>query len=225
MPSQPNEVATQSTPAPSSPPPSPRPRCSHISRSGTPCRYSALPHSNFCKYHLPVVPAFLAGRTPTELAPARSCGGSSDRRRATAADPDPALAAELLEAAGEFSTPSDVNRVMRAVYRAMVERRLSPKEAGVLCYIAQTTLHSQRAMDRHQQLEAEAQARREGDEDNDSPPMLTWNLPPNDWIHNHPQEYAAILKKMESTRKLPNEEPPASFPRQVPDQFLDVGEE
>ena len=33
---------------------------------------------------------------------------------------------------------------MAKVFCAMLERRLSPKEAGVLCYIAQTILHCQR---------------------------------------------------------------------------------
>lgn len=87
---------------------------------------------------------------------------------------DPALASDLLDAAGDLTSAGDVNRVLRTVYRAMVERRLSSKDAGVLCYLAQTILHTHRAAACEQKLEAEAaakEARRNG------PPKLTWNLP------------------------------------------------
>jgi hypothetical protein len=95
----------------------PRPRCQHISRNGRPCRYLGLsPENPFCKDHVPPPPP----GTPEELAFA------------------------LQRAAADFSSPQDVKNVMAKVFCAMLERRLSPKEAGVLCYIAQTILHCQR---------------------------------------------------------------------------------
>lgn len=95
----------------------PRPRCLHVSRNGHPCRYLGLsPENPFCKDHIPPPPP----GTPEELACA------------------------LQRAAADFSSPQDVKNVMAKVFCAMLERRLSPKEAGVLCYIAQTILHCQR---------------------------------------------------------------------------------
>ena len=95
----------------------PRPRCQHISRNGRPCRYLGLsPENPFCKDHVPPPPP----GTPEELAYA------------------------LQRAAADFSSPQDVKNVMAKVFCAMLERRVSPKEAGVLCYIAQTILHCQR---------------------------------------------------------------------------------
>ena len=95
----------------------PRPRCQHISRNGRPCRYLGLsPENPFCKDHVPPPPS----GTPE------------------------ALAYALQRAAADFSSPQDVKNVMAKVFCAMLERRLSPKEAGVLCYIAQTILHCQR---------------------------------------------------------------------------------
>jgi uncharacterized membrane protein len=48
-----------------------------------------------------------------------------------------------------------VKNVMAKVFGAMLERRLSPKEAGVLCYIAQTILHCQRLSAYFDKLKAE----------------------------------------------------------------------
>ena len=63
---------------------------------------------------------------------------------------------------------------MRKIFQAMVERRLTPKEAGVLCYIATTVLHTHRAMQYQQKLEAEKAAE---EERRNGPTKLTWNLP------------------------------------------------
>ena len=97
--------------------PPPRPRCLHVSCNGRPCRYLGLsPENPFCRDQVPPPPL----GTPEELAYA------------------------LQRAAADFSSPQDVKNVMAKVFCAMLERRLSPKEAGVLCYIAQTILHCQR---------------------------------------------------------------------------------
>jgi len=101
--------------SPSSASPS-RPRCSHKSQNGKPCRYSAMSGFRFCKHHV-----------PDDVPPS-----------------DDALAAILAKAAGHLSCPEDVRRVMAAIFHALVQHRLSSKDAGVLCYIAQTILHSLR---------------------------------------------------------------------------------
>ncbi len=114
IPRQPTDESTMNASASLHPP---RPRCLHVSRNGRPCRYLGLsPESPFCKNHVPPPPP----GTPEELACA------------------------LQRAAADFSSPQDVKNVMAKVFCAMLERRLSPKEAGVLCYIAQTILHCQR---------------------------------------------------------------------------------
>jgi len=103
-------------------------RCTHTSRTGKPCRYFASPGSGFCKYH--------------------AC---DDR-----ADTYDALAAELAEAAGDFSSPDAVMKVMSKVFHALVQRRVTAKDAGVLCYISQTILQSQRAIAYYQKLNKES---------------------------------------------------------------------
>jgi len=106
----------------------PRPRCQHVSRNGRPCRYlGQSPLNPFCKDHAPPPPP----GTPEELA------------------------YSLQRAAADFSEPQDVKNVMAKVFGAMLERRLSPKEAGVLCYIAQTILHCQRLSAYFDKLKAE----------------------------------------------------------------------
>jgi hypothetical protein len=109
------------------PPPSPS-RCTHTSRTGKPCRYFASPASRFCKHH-----------------------ARDDR-----ADTYDALAVELAEAAGDFSAPDAVMKVMSKVFHALVQRRITAKDAGVLCYISQTILQSQRAMAYLQKLNKES---------------------------------------------------------------------
>ena len=126
MESQQSLVASPSLQHRASAPPSSRCRCQHKPRSGAKsCRYFAAPGSRFCKHH------------------------TRDDRP----DTNDALAAELAEAAGDFSSPKNVKLVMAKIFHALVQRRLSPKEAGVLCYIAQTILHSHRAIAYQQKLE------------------------------------------------------------------------
>jgi len=113
----------------------PRPRCTHVSRNGRHCRYLGLsPENPFCKDHVPPPPP----GTPEELAFA------------------------LQRAAADFSSPQDVKNVMAKVFCAMLERRLSPKEAGILCYIAQTILHCQR-LDAYLEKVKQEQAEEEDD--------------------------------------------------------------
>lgn len=124
MESQPSITTTEFPEQPSAAPPAPRFRCSHKARSGKPCRYFALPGSRFCKNHAP--------RERLEVE---------------------ALAADLMESAGDFSSPDNVRSVMAKVFGAMLRRQLTSKQAGVLCFIAQTILHSQRAMQLYLQME------------------------------------------------------------------------
>jgi hypothetical protein len=59
---------------------------------------------------------------------------------------DSALAAEITELAGDFSSPEQVNRVMGKIFDSLLHRRITAKEAGTLCYIAQTILNGQRTV-------------------------------------------------------------------------------
>ena len=142
------------------PPRSNQPRCVYRFPSGPRCRNSASPqHPQLCSAHLQH-----AASLPPPSAP--------EPPEAPAFDP--ALAAELLAAAGDLSTPADVNRAMRGIFHAMVEHRLPPKEASILCYIAQTIPHSHRAMAYQEKLDAEAAAIAA---EAQQPTKLTWNLP------------------------------------------------
>jgi len=94
-------------------PPGARRHCSYKTSTGKPCRYLALPGKVFCKTHV------------RQLLP----------------DPD-ALAEELIAVGKGLGNPYDVADVMAEVFHAVLRRRISPREAGVLCYIGQTILHS-----------------------------------------------------------------------------------
>jgi hypothetical protein len=116
-----------------------RQRCAYKTRSGAPCRYSALPSSSFCKRHI-------LDATPS--------GGDP---RLSSHD---ALATELAEAASDSSSQGDLQKVMTKIFLAVLQRRLSRKEAGVLTYMAQTILHAQRAVAENARIEMEiAQSR------------------------------------------------------------------
>ncbi len=92
-------------------PPGERRHCSYKTSPGKPCPYLALPGKVFCKSHV--------------------------RRPLPAPD---ALAEELIAVGGHLASPWNVADVMAKVFHATLRRRISPKEAGELCYIAQTIL-------------------------------------------------------------------------------------
>jgi hypothetical protein len=75
------------------------------------------------------------------------------------------LTDELAEAAGDFSSAGPVNHVMGKVFHALAADRISTRKAGVLCYIAQTILHSARAMALQKKLDAEVAARKAAEEE------------------------------------------------------------
>jgi hypothetical protein len=110
------------------------PRCGHLSPSGRRCSQpvcSSSPH--FCFTH--------------------------DPKLAAPPDTEAALAAELAEAAGDFTKPENVNRVLAKIFHALAAGRLTTKKAGVLSYIAQTILHSQREIAVQKKLEEETRRR------------------------------------------------------------------
>jgi hypothetical protein len=110
-------------------------RCIYHFPSGRRCRQALAPDNpQFCLTH--------AGKTQL-LAPA-----------------DETLGPELIEAAGELSDPEEVRKVMLKVFRAMAQRRISGKDAGVICYIAQTILHCHRDTAYNRKLETEAKRNR-----------------------------------------------------------------
>lgn len=103
-----------------------RPRCQHVSRNGRPCRYLGLsPENPFCKDHVPPPPP-----------------GSPE-----------SLAKALEEMGGKFETPEEVNRVLYVLFFALAKGTITERRAGILTYIAQTILHSHRAMQYRQQME------------------------------------------------------------------------
>ncbi|HTZ46919.1 MAG TPA: hypothetical protein VMH20_04975 [Verrucomicrobiae bacterium] len=103
-------------------------RCGYRFPSGRRCRQSVAPENGeFCLTHLRRV--------------------SQAAGLAEAVVPvDEALVAEIAELAGDFSSPDQVNRVMGKIFEALLHRRVSAREAGVLCYIAQTILNGQRTV-------------------------------------------------------------------------------
>ena len=66
---------------------------------------------------------------------------------------------EMDKAADDFKTPEGVNRVLSAIFFALMGRRITDRRAGILTYIAQTILHAQRAMARQQEVDAKQRPR------------------------------------------------------------------
>lgn len=138
----PTLAANPNSPGTHATPPPTRPRCSYVSRTGKPCRYLAVSvEKGFCKNHLPPPPP-----------------GSPEE-----------LAHTLEKMAGNFDTPEGVNHVMYVLFFALVQGKISERKAGILTYMAQTILHSHRAIAMKQKLEPPKLA---------PPYRLTWNLPP-----------------------------------------------
>ena len=152
--------------APQSAPPSisfsPRARCQHVSRTGRACRYRAVSANQPFCKH--------------HLPP-----GSPEH-----------LSEQMFRICHEFMTPDHVTNVLHSIFFALADGDISERRAGMLTYILQTILNSQRANLQLQKLVATSE--RQGlDVDNpfDSnaepaargvpptgPDKLTWNLPP-----------------------------------------------
>jgi hypothetical protein len=129
-------------------------RCQHISRNGRPCRYLALSGNTlFCRAHQPAP----SPGSPEALAE---------------------LAGALQKAAHNFDSPERVKDVLFMIFRALLEGHITERKASILCYLAQTILHSHRAMTLQRKLDAEAAAQRAAAEQAAMrPDKLTWNLP------------------------------------------------
>jgi hypothetical protein len=111
--------------------------------SGPRCRHSASQiHPYLCDSHL----HHAADPNPDPPQTSSSNRAADPHPESSAPPYDAALASDLLSAAGDLTSAADVNHLLRTVYRAMVERRLAPKEASALCYIAQTILSSHRTV-------------------------------------------------------------------------------
>ena len=109
-----------------------QPRCVYRFPSGPRCRNSVSPqHPQLCSAH---------------LQHAASLPPPSHPEPPEAPAFDDVLAEEIAALAGDFSSPEQVNHVMGKIFHSLLHRRISAKEAGVLCYIAQTILHSHRAL-------------------------------------------------------------------------------
>src|ERR1700739_724210 len=108
-------------------PETPRPGCHHVSRNGRPCRYLAVPAKQ----------PFCRDHLPT---------GCPEQ-----------LSDVLSEMAENFNSPEGVTNVLYTIFFALVDGYISERKAGILTYIAQTTLNSHRATAFLQKLEAEAE--------------------------------------------------------------------
>jgi len=118
-------------------------RCMYRYPSGPRCRkYASQIHPYLCDIHLHHTLAF---NEQQKKAPSSSPTKSPESE--TPPPPcDPALADEIAQLAGDFSSPEQVNRVMGKIFDSLLHRRISAKEAGTLCYIAQTILNGQRTV-------------------------------------------------------------------------------
>jgi len=137
----------------------PRPRCQHLSRNHRPCRYLAVSTTQ------PFCKHHLPEGSPEHFS-------------------------HLLHTrADNFDTPGAVTNTLHSIFFALADNQISERRAGVLTYILQTILNSQRANLQLQKLVATSE--REGlsvdnpfSGDDSSPnnaPLphrLTWNLPP-----------------------------------------------
>jgi len=132
-----------------------RPRCKHVSRNGRACRYRAWS----------TLQPFCKYHLPS--------------------DSPEAFYATLHRMAQNFDKPDGVTNVLFTIFFALVEDRISARKAGLLTYISQTILHSQRATTffRKWEREEEADERWNRPYSNDSPsaeasaPQLPANSP------------------------------------------------
>jgi hypothetical protein len=116
-------------------------RCMYRYPSGPRCRKPASQiHPYLCDSHLHQTLAF-----NEQQKKAQSSNATKSPEPETPAPPcDSALADEIAELAGDFSSPQQVNSVMGRIFDSLLHRRITAKEASTLCYIAQTILNGQR---------------------------------------------------------------------------------
>jgi len=136
----------------------PRPRCQHVSRKGRACRYLGVSAKQ----------PYCKQHLPL---------GSTER-----------LSDDMHKACKNFDTPEGVTNVLHSIFFALADGEISERRAGVLTYILQTILNSQRSNLQLQKLVAGAE--RQGlsldnpfdpsdrSEADPGPDKLTWNLPP-----------------------------------------------
>jgi hypothetical protein len=119
-------------------------RCVYRFPSGPRCRNPICPeHPQLCTVH---------------LQHSASLQSPGDPQAPPAPPFDDALVAEIASLAGDFSSPEQVSRVMAKIFHSLLHRRISTKEAGMLCYIAQTILQSQRTVSYLEKSTAQAAA-------------------------------------------------------------------
>jgi hypothetical protein len=118
----------------------PHQQCQHISPRGQSCRMlRASDQDSFCAHHL---------------------------RRATALQPDDeALAAELLNSAGDLATVSDVSALLGNVTKLFARKHIDRKDAVAFGYLSQLMLCSLSGMEKLSDEERDAQALDEVNED------------------------------------------------------------
>lgn len=149
----------------------PLPRCSDISRTGKHCRYLAISWGNpFCKTHAkPPDPA------------------------------DPLLCSELTDimevVSHNFQTPAAMNSILYTIFFALAEGRITERRAGVMCYIIQTVLHTQRAITLQRKNEEKAAAERLAKEPWRRLPKCLW-----------PAEYKTDNDSTTQTKVAPSQE-------------------
>jgi hypothetical protein len=123
-------------------------RCAFTKSHGHRCRMLPVNGSPYCPAHIP---------KPDSIA-------SSDQL----------ATADLLQAAGTFSSPEDVHRFLAQVTLQLIQDRISLKKAGLFSYLGQNILRAQREIAFHQKLKEDAQ-RHEEEESNE--PYGTYEIP------------------------------------------------
>jgi outer membrane biosynthesis protein TonB len=97
-------------------------RCRHVSRNGRPCRYLAAAPTDYCKNHVP-----------------------KDKTKDTLE----LLHKVMAKNAENLETPEGVSNVLYTIFFATLDGDISERRAGVLTYLAQTILNTQRAVTEH----------------------------------------------------------------------------
>jgi hypothetical protein len=131
----------------SSAPPEPA-RCAFTKSHGHRCRMLPVGGSSYCPAHIP---------KPDSIA-----------------STDQLSTADLLQAAGSFSSPEDVHRFLAQVTLQLIQDRISLKKAGLFSYLGQNILRAQREIAFHQKLKEDAN-RHEEEESNE--PYGTYEIP------------------------------------------------
>jgi hypothetical protein len=165
-----SQISSEPLPA-ASPEPSASGSCRHIDARGHQCR-------------MPALSVFGQGLAADDSGNDSGLCAHHAQRLARSKPSGQALAAELLDSTGDFTTAASVNLFLGNLVKQLALQRISRPDAIALAYLSQLLLNSLSAMDREQSSRDEELR----DEKAKRPVRIVWDMPAPPYERDNPPE-------------------------------------